>query len=115
VEQGSHDELVKNSDGVYHNLVHAQQIIMGDGHNDLEPEKETISESLATRADAEKDAVAQDVELDEVPYKQRDFFQSFGLLVLEQKRQIPWLLLTLLGSLGASGKIPNIFYLQYYC
>jgi len=101
IEQGSHEALVSIRDGVYHNLVHAQQIMMGD-IKEWEIEEES---STSTEAKEEFEKVAQATET-EIVHKRKDVFRSFGLLLVENKTYLPWLFLTILGAAGGAGK-PN--------
>ncbi|KFY45703.1 hypothetical protein V494_00829 [Pseudogymnoascus sp. VKM F-4513 (FW-928)] len=106
VEQGSHEELVRNEDGVYHNLVHAQQIIMGST-KEWEIEEDSTASLEATEV-SEKVAVEVEAET----YVQKDVFRSFGLLLFENRRHLPWLFLTILGSLGGGAAVPVTAFLM---
>ncbi|OBT74578.1 hypothetical protein VF21_07563 [Pseudogymnoascus sp. 05NY08] len=106
VEQGSHEELVKDEDGVYHNLVHAQQIIMGST-KEWEIEEDSTASLEATEV-SEKIAVETKVDT----YVQKDVFRSFGVLLFENRRHLPWLFLTILGSLGGGAAVPVTAFLM---
>jgi ATP-binding cassette, subfamily B (MDR/TAP), member 1 len=107
VEQGTHEGLLTNPDGVYYNLVNAQNLTLGDEQNlaitkTLSPD--TVRETVA----AEKDTEGSSTE--ERPYKMRGFFGSFGFLLVEQRAHANWLLLTLLGAIGSAGRSPRSFH-----
>jgi ATP-binding cassette subfamily B (MDR/TAP) protein 1 len=103
VEQGTHDELL-SVDGVYHDLVYAQQLTMNtaEGTTETDDTELNLSHTLS-RHDTEKKtesfmAVAEDV------YKPKGFFGSFGFLLMEQKSHLIWLVVTLIGAAGAGSK-----------
>lgn len=98
VEQGSHEELVKNEDGVYHNLVNAQQIIMGS------TKEWEIEEGSTASLEATEVSEKITVETKADTYVQKDVFRSFGVLLFENRQHLPWLFLTILGSIGGGGK-----------
>jgi ABC-type multidrug transport system fused ATPase/permease subunit len=107
VEQGTHEGLLAKEDGVYSNLVHAQSLTL-EAHGE-ELMKVASSNSVA------KDAVIEEkhlVKKEEVtPYKLRGFLRSFGLLLVEQKAHLPWLILTIAGSIGSATAFPVQSYL----
>ncbi|KFY49373.1 hypothetical protein V495_00615 [Pseudogymnoascus sp. VKM F-4514 (FW-929)] len=106
VEQGSHEELVKDEDGVYHNLVHAQQIIMGNT-KEWEIEEDSTASLEATEV---SEKIAAETEVDN--YQQKDVFRSFGVLLFENRQHLPWLFMTILGSLGGGAAVPLTAFLM---
>lgn len=107
VEEGSHDELLQDVDGVYYGLVNAQKIA-------LESEDETIpgdltltkTKSVEARHSStdEHDSMAS-IEEEEI-YKEKNFMQSGGKLIYEQRHH--WFLYTLtaVGILAAGAIYP---------
>jgi ATP-binding cassette subfamily B (MDR/TAP) protein 1 len=112
VEEGTHEELLEIDNGVYHGLVRAQALSMG--HEDLENEIITIDDEQSH--DTDKDGVGLKTTLTtivsenvcdsrpETEYKTRGFFNSFGLIILEQSSH--WMLYTLIlfAAVGAACK-----------
>lgn len=102
VEEGSHEELLKNELGVYFGLVHAQKLT-------LEAEEEVQQEGPEELADIQKVKTAETdrsttahdeagaASNEEPDYKNHGLFRSVGLLILEQRGR--WLLYTF-ASLG---------------
>jgi ATP-binding cassette, subfamily B (MDR/TAP), member 1 len=91
VEEGTHDSLLADEDGVYWALVNAQKLSMGDGFAGecdlIESSTEPLHQSVST---ASGEATAADV--GEV-WKRKSFFGSFGFLLYEQRENWPWYLL----------------------
>jgi len=90
IEEGTHDGLLANEDGVYWALVNAQKISMGDdfaGESDLiESSTEPLQRNMSA---ASEEAKAANV----VAWKPRGFFGSFGFLLVEQTGNWLWYLL----------------------
>jgi len=111
VEEGTHEQLLLDEDGVYHGLVNAQALIMGKE----EPSKVDqldldIVEVPSNQKTAEVDVVMSQTQPkeadDESPYERKGFLTSFGRLVYEQRSH--WFLycLVILASLGAGVVYP---------
>lgn len=90
VEQGTHESLLENDEGVYYGLVHAQQLSLGDQTEDSDSDNK--EEDLGAVLDREKSAARS--EADSTRQKtqavNRNLFQSFGRLLYEQRSR--WLL-----------------------
>jgi ABC-type multidrug transport system ATPase subunit len=104
VEQGTHDELLTTENGVYHDLVHAQKL-------DLLAQDETGQSEITQELKGEVNSAhvtlhgsQQDEETWETD-KIRGFFRSVGLLLYEQRANWPLYLFTLIGAIGAGGKV----------
>ncbi|KAI9744703.1 MAG: hypothetical protein M1818_001628 [Claussenomyces sp. TS43310] len=112
VEQGTHDELLMNTDGVYFGLVHAQHLAMDnpDALLDAEESNLTLTESSSPPLIDEKADFLTTVDVK--PYKRRGFLRSFGVLLVEQKAHLPWLIFAVVGALGAGGAQPVQSYLM---
>jgi ATP-binding cassette subfamily B (MDR/TAP) protein 1 len=107
VEQGTHEGLLAKDDGVYSNLVHAQKLTMDDHVEELlkVPSTDAAAEDPVT----EEKPIATKAK--ESPYELRGFLRSFGLLLIEQKAHIPWLILTIIGAIGGATSFPIQAYL----
>jgi ATP-binding cassette, subfamily B (MDR/TAP), member 1 len=114
VEEGKHEELLRDQDGVYHGLVNAQALVMG---KDELHEEDTLNMDLiagpSRKSDrnAEQDVVLPSAPLTEVEdegrqYKRQSFFASFGRLVYEQRTH--WFLysMVIIGAMGAGVAYP---------
>lgn len=102
VEQGSHDELVAINDGVYRNLVNAQQIMMGSDNK----ERGIEEEAMGIMNEKEDFETMEQNTVDEVPYKRKDIIRSFGKLLIENRKYLHWLALTVIGSVGGGAAVP---------
>ena len=102
VEEGTHEQLLAIEDGVYSNLVHAQSLA-------LDAQDDTLQKVLSSGS-ATDDVINEDTpnnaKAEEKPYVMRGFLRSFGLLLVEQKAHVAWLLLTIAGSLGSATAFP---------
>ncbi|OGM40492.1 lipid A export ATP-binding/permease protein msbA [Aspergillus bombycis] len=105
VEQGTHDELLADEKGVYHDLVHAQKL-------ELLAEDETDESDIAHRL--KEEVQLAHLALDDKPQmeeevkksKTRGFFSSVGLLLYEQRANWPFYLTTIFGAVGAGAAFP---------
>jgi ABC-type multidrug transport system fused ATPase/permease subunit len=116
VEEGTHEELLRDQDGLYHGLVNAQALVMGQDklHKEETLGIELVAEpSRQTDRAAKSDAVLPSTathlaEIDdkEKQYKRKSFFTSFGRLVYEQRTH--WLLYSMVitGAMGAGVVYP---------
>lgn len=108
VEQGTHDELVRN-DGVYSNLVRGQHLSMDGTEAGAVALEQVDHDPLSSDGTGAGDkANMQATEFEEVPYKQRGIFRGFGLLLVEQRSHALWLALTVVGCLGAGCKCSDL-------
>jgi ATP-binding cassette subfamily B (MDR/TAP) protein 1 len=120
VEEGTHEGLLRDHEGVYHGLVNAQALIMGQ---DKLHDEDTLGVELITESSrndnrtAEQDLVLSpdpsaesaplaEVNDEEKQYKRKSFLASFGRLIYEQRRH--WLLysMVILGAVGAGVVYP---------
>lgn len=107
VESGTHDELVAVQDGVYHNLVNAQQLMMGE-HKEWDIEEENV-DSVSNQLDRVK--IEEKKEKEEQKWRRRGLIGSFGKLLLENKPTWSWMIATMLGSMGAGAAMAVMAYL----
>jgi len=105
VQQGTHDDLLTDTEGAYWHLANAQHLSLGD-------EKATTMEEMDDAASQASDLTVLDrLSLDSTrgeleeddAYIPRGFFGSFGSLLWEQRSNFLWYCIMLLGALGAGG------------
>ncbi|TDZ12941.1 ABC transporter BEA3 [Colletotrichum spinosum] len=111
VEQGTHESLLEDEEGVYYGLVHAQQLSLGDSAEDSDSNtKEEIGAVLSREKSA---AVSHsDVTQQKPEVVNRNLFQSFGRLLYEQRSRWALCILTVIFAAGAStGTTPLQAYL----
>ncbi|EAQ93388.1 hypothetical protein CHGG_01623 [Chaetomium globosum CBS 148.51] len=94
-EEGTHDSLLENELGVYYGLVNAQKLSLGDETGEELLHDEDIGAILAREKSAAK-SVAESAK-QEAKWKDRNVFNGFGKLILEQRSRDPQALKELLG------------------
>lgn len=104
VQQGTHDQLMADTDGHYFGLAHAQQLSMADDSMTTtgisDPEKQNEDEMVPLKLREEFETVT----CSENPViEPKSFRGSFGLFLWEQKYQWRWYGLMILGAGGAGG------------
>jgi ABC-type multidrug transport system ATPase subunit len=113
VQQGTHESLMREEGGAYWALATAQQLAMGAQEHLAESdpeqlEKGEISEknSMATIATDTTlvEAVVAPRKNSAAPKKSRGLWESFVLLIHEQKHRRKWYSILLLSTLGGGGK-----------
>lgn len=111
VEEGTHEQLLRNEDGVYYGLVRAQELTME--HEEEIEDDLALRKTRTTATDqsvAVKDDGGKPSSTEEEPgYKQRGLVGSFGLLLYEQRSHRFLWGLTILGALGGGGKSNSLF------
>jgi ABC-type multidrug transport system fused ATPase/permease subunit len=108
-EEGTHDNLLSNPEGVYYGLVYAQKLSLGDGADD-EPMRE---EEIANTLEREKSAAVSEAAEEAKPamWKERNILNGFGKLLSEQRNKIPLYIVALLGAACAAAAVPVQAYL----
>ncbi|KAN0113306.1 ABC transporter-like protein [Hyaloscypha variabilis] len=105
VQQGSHDELMADTEGAYWSLAHAQQISLGDENPDLmrtsDPEKFNGYEKDVEEFGEQPESM---LSLERLTKESKS--GSFALFLWEQKFQWKWYSLMLLGALGVGASFP---------
>lgn len=107
VEQGTHEELLNIEAGVYHGLVHAQELALEGAENDsidmslqrtktADTEKEDVHEQ-----ESHKSETATDPE-----YIVKGLFGSFGRLLVEQRKHYVLYSIASVGILAAGAVYP---------
>jgi len=95
---------LSNEDGSYWALVNAQKLSMGEAfadETDLIESSRMEHELVREMSGASETKQAEE----EVAWKNKGFFASFGLLMAEQTAHWPWYLLLSIGCIGAAGKL----------
>jgi ATP-binding cassette subfamily B (MDR/TAP) protein 1 len=100
VEQGTHEEL-RDASGVYHGLVHAQNLSMGSPIPDTVVAKTAENSTIDAQVQvSESKAVKSETE----EYKPRGIVGSFGLLLYEQRHKKILYVFIILSAMGCAGK-----------
>ncbi|KAI3323373.1 P-loop containing nucleoside triphosphate hydrolase protein [Xylariaceae sp. AK1471] len=107
VEQGNHESLLQNDQGVYYGLVHAQQLSLGEPTeaSDSEgPEEEDLS-AILTR---EKSAAISDMadRPKSEGWKNQGLIGSFGKLLYEQRSRFPYYGIIIVAAAAAGSGAP---------
>ncbi|KAF2472924.1 P-loop containing nucleoside triphosphate hydrolase protein [Lindgomyces ingoldianus] len=107
VEEGSHEELLEDENGVYYGLVHAQELAMEAEEEEeeevaLQKTKTAITEHSEPGHGKGKKATS----MEDPTYKEQGLLMSFGRLIFEQRHH--WLLyiIAVLGVFGAGAVYP---------
>lgn len=109
VEEGTHDSLLANEEGVYYGLVHAQKLSLGEDTGEELRHEEDIETVLAREKSAAK-SVAESAK-QEAKWKDKNIFNGFGKLLSEQRRRFPLYVIAIIGALGAGSAVPIQAYL----
>lgn len=110
VQWGNHESLMATVGGPYWLLTQSQELRMGDdAHSDdvseiAEAEKRTMNLMTLDEHSVEEPDHGRDIVLGDTPWVPRGVFRSFGTLLFEQKRSLPWYLPMIYGALIAGGK-----------
>ncbi|KAL5321036.1 hypothetical protein ACEPPN_011846 [Leptodophora sp. 'Broadleaf-Isolate-01'] len=108
IQQGTHDELLANTEGPYWHLANAQHLSLGD-------EKATTMAEMDDAASQDTDLTVFDRSsfddnhgelLEDERFVPTGFFGSFGSLLWEQKPRFLWYIAMLFGALGAGAAFP---------
>lgn len=104
VQQGTHEELMADTEGSYYALANAQKLSMNENSA---PREWIDPEVMDMDPIIQEKSIAQVIEVEDIEEpigKTKRFFGSFMLFLWEQKPRWVWYLLMLIGSLGAGGK-----------
>lgn len=105
VQQGTHEELMRDQTGQYWGLASAQQLGKVGHTRELaihsDPEKQELSSPAFEPAGLQFDDTSS---MDELDLPRKELFGSFMVFLWEQKPRWVWYTLMLLSSLGAGGK-----------
>jgi ATP-binding cassette subfamily B (MDR/TAP) protein 1 len=92
VEQGTHQELLRNETGVYSGLVKAQEVETG------EEDEVSANDAIEDDAPIEKHETRTAKVSQEPSYKDKGFIASLGKLIMEHKEKWPLYCLVVLGA-----------------
>ncbi|KAF2658230.1 leptomycin B resistance protein pmd1 [Lophiostoma macrostomum CBS 122681] len=103
VEQGTHEELLRDERGVYFALVNAQELAVGTEEDEVALEKTGTADTEKSEKDRGSDTRAN---TEDPEYKEVGLLRSFGKLVYEQRHH--WFLysVAILGILGGGVVYP---------
>jgi ATP-binding cassette subfamily B (MDR/TAP) protein 1 len=116
VQEGTHESLLDDVDGVYYNLVHAQALCMESeipaGGEDVRSSTSSDLRPTCSKKSGRSrrgSAPAGDDLMEDQEYKERGIVRSFGLLLYEQRKR--WVLysLTLISAMGCGCKSYQVF------
>lgn len=105
VEQGTHEELVQNEDGVYHGLIEAQKLGLDGrtGENESD-EEEDIDAVLSREKSAAKSEHETATDTTSTGWKNKGLLGSFGKLLYELKGLFPQYIIIVLGAMVVAGE-----------
>lgn len=103
VEEGTHEELLAIPDGMYHNLVNAQQLAAmsapaGEAAEQLE-DADLILEKSVTRKSTNREE-----QQEEETGKKRGDFASLGRIIIEQRSHAFYFVLVIIAAMCCGGK-----------
>ncbi|PVH99733.1 P-loop containing nucleoside triphosphate hydrolase protein [Periconia macrospinosa] len=106
VEEGTHEELLRDEDGIYYGLVNAQKIAL-ESEEDNNLEDVVLTKSVTADAqDTNSDQEESRISAEETEYKDKGFMQSGGKLIYEQRHHWFLYLVTAIGVLAAGAVYP---------
>jgi ATP-binding cassette subfamily B (MDR/TAP) protein 1 len=116
VQQGTHEELLADREGVYWGLAHAQQLSLGDDSIGLtsnsDPEERNDCGMGIERLKEETGTIPSS---EEPSNRSRTSLGSFALFFWEQRSQWRWYILMLIGAIGVGGMSFQIFRIFHAC
>lgn len=105
MEQGTHESLLANPEGVYHNLVKAQNLEVGSDEDDV-PSKTNLDEAIEKEdEDPAREAADESSKIDTSGYERKGFVKVFAMLFYEQRHHYLLYLGILVSAMVAGGKI----------
>lgn len=110
IQQGTHRDLMSREDGAYWSLVNAQRLSITHDTVEATEKKEAIVQVFSNNAEE----TLSNVDLEEANNSNilvvtaTSSIGSFQLFLWEQRHQLVWYSVMLLGSIGAGG-MPNFF------
>lgn len=118
MEQGTHEELLRNEGGVYSGLVRAQKLALADDGDETEGPEENEKEDLQVTLAREKSAAAAAGVVDgldetdiESTWKNKGLIGSFGRLLWELRSRFPFYMIIIFFAAMLGASIPMQAYL----
>lgn len=119
VEQGTHEDLLKNEEGIYSGLVRAQHLTLGkevhgdDSEDPEEPAEDTFRPALTREKSAAKETTERPLDdtAIETPWKNKGLIGSFGRLLWEQRSRFPSYIIVLIFAAVIGAGTPITAYL----
>lgn len=112
MEQGTHESLLSNEEGVYSGLVRAQRLTLGreeeaEDSDALEDKEAEEIQAILSREKSASKAIAGGGEAEiESQWVNRGLTGSFGRLLYEQRSRFPFYLLIILAAAGIASGTP---------
>ncbi|KAF1976540.1 P-loop containing nucleoside triphosphate hydrolase protein [Bimuria novae-zelandiae CBS 107.79] len=107
VEQGSHEELLRIEDGVYHGLVYAQNLAMDAEMEEIEGAAlKKIKSVQSEKSQIVETAESPSTSSEDLQWKDKGFLASGGLMIAEQRHHIVLYVFAFMGILGAGAVYP---------
>jgi ATP-binding cassette, subfamily B (MDR/TAP), member 1 len=101
VEEGSHNKLLENEDGVYSGLVRAQAIEMGHDYYESDIQQDEVEQ---LQEEEELEERSKELELiEEKEWKRRGVIRSLGFLLYEQRHNWFLYLMAILAGIAGGG------------
>lgn len=110
VEEGTHDDLLANEEGVYYGLVHAQKLSLGEDTGEERLEDEDVGAALAREKSAADRSVVEGAGR-RPEWQDKNLFSGFGKLLYEQRSRLPLYIIALIGGMCAAAAVPIQAYL----
>jgi ATP-binding cassette subfamily B (MDR/TAP) protein 1 len=107
VEEGTHEQLLRNDDGMYSGFVRAQAVEMGKEETELDisiDDSFLLGETDSSTRKESKEGSRPSGSAAEKPYKQKSFMASIGILLVEQKARWVLYTFTMTGAVIGAGK-----------
>ncbi|KZL85788.1 abc transporter [Colletotrichum incanum] len=105
VESGTHDSLLKNETGAYHNLVLAQKLSLGQPTeaDDVTGGEDASDQEVALAKTRTADVPGNSEESQQASYKGLNVFYSFYRLLAEQKNRWVYMVIAFFAACSAAG------------
>lgn len=105
MESGTHESLLENEAGLYHGLVYAQQLSLGEPTEADIGDKEEDLETVLKREKSAAQSVAEEARV-KADAKNRNIFNSFGSLLGEQQSRWPFYVGVVFASMCVAAATP---------
>ena len=104
VEQGTHEGLLADSNGIYYELVNAQRLVVASESKDGNADDDDAPDNAPPPEDLEVETKSEEEELQEPEWKPKGFVASVGFFLYEQRQLYYLYALVLTGAMMAAGE-----------